>query len=241
MTWEDAVRKYKAHSPTADMNLTPLAGRPLSPAPHSAGRPNFKHEPQDMDIDSPPAPPNQEQQQQQQQQHPQQQQLHQQPQQQQPPPSLPPPANSRLSLSETRLRTPLPSGRGLEKIASTALPGIDSMRTDLQNAANRISSTIRRGRYVDAKALLLYWHEELDSGVRASVRELAHVLEKQYNYTFDISPIPVSSDECKSSWRWLSRKINEFVENRDERDVLKIVYYNGYSFLDGNREMVLSR
>jgi hypothetical protein len=47
-------------------------------------------------------------------------------------------------------------------------------------------------------------------------------------------------DGCKSPWRWLSRKTNEFVEDRDQRDVLKIVYYNGHSYLDSNREMILA-
>jgi len=207
MTWEDAVRKYRSHSPNGLQDLPPLAGRPISPAAMNNHR--FTHDPQDMEIDSTPN--------------------HHHP--------------GRAPLSEARIRTPLPSGPRLEKTAAAAiaLPGIDSLKSDLQGAASRILSSPHRSRYTAAHALLLYWQDDDDMGVRAAVEELREVLERHYHYTFEISAIPSSSDECKSSWRWLSRKINDFVDNRDQRDVLKFVYYNGHSYLDGNRDMVLAR
>ncbi|KAF4478993.1 hypothetical protein CGGC5_v012196 [Colletotrichum fructicola Nara gc5] len=147
-----------------------------------------------------------------------------------------PPGQHRLS--ESRIRTPLPSGPRLDK--PPMLPGIESLKSDLQTNVSRILSTPSRSRYSSAQALLLYWQDDPDLSVGSSVKELSEVLDQYYRYTFSISPIPSSSEACKNPWRWLSRKITDFVEDRDQRDVLKIVYYNGHSYLDGNREMVLA-
>lgn len=148
----------------------------------------------------------------------------------------------RPPLSEARIRTPLPSGPRLEKTAAAAiaLPGIDSLKSDLQGLASRISSNPERSRYSSVHALLLYWHDDHAADVRESIDNLREVLDTHYHYTFEIASIPSSPEDCKNSWRWLSRKLNEFVENRDQRDVLKIVYYNGHTYINGDREMVLS-
>ena len=202
MTWEDAARKYRSHSPNVQ-ELVPVSGR-LSPAPMSAK--TVYHDPQEMDLDASPA--------------------------QQP---------GRPPLSETRIRTPLPSGPRLDKPASvTSLPGIDSLKTDLQGVAARIVSDPYGSRYATVQALLLHWQDDDDQSVRTAISDLANVLESSYHYTFKIKSIP-SSSNCKSSWRWLSREINEFIDYHDQRDVLKIVYYNGHSYLDANREMILAR
>lgn len=146
----------------------------------------------------------------------------------------------RPSLSEARHRTPLPSGPRLEK--SLSLPGIESLRNDLQSNASRMLSTVSRSRYTSVQALLLFWQDDDDvTTVHNAVRELADVFDKYYHYTFQVQTIPSSADGSKSSWRWLSRQLNDFAEDRDQRDVLKIVYYAGHTYLDGNREMVLAR
>jgi hypothetical protein len=146
----------------------------------------------------------------------------------------------RPPLSEARIRTPLPTGPRLEK--SLSLPGIESLKNDIQNNAARMLSATTRGRYNSVQALLLFWQEDDDALlVQNAVRELADVFDKYYHYTFQIQIIPSSSESCKSSWRWLSRKLNDFAEERDQRDVLKIVYYIGHTYLDGNRDMVLAR
>lgn len=147
----------------------------------------------------------------------------------------------RPPLSEARIRTPLPSGPRLEK--SLSLPGIESLKNDLQTNVGRMLSTPSRDRYTAVQALLLFWQDDEDiSNVQAAVNELAEVFDKFYHYSFQIQTIPSSSsDGCKSSWRWLSRQLNDFAEDRDQRDVLKIVYYVGHTYLDGNREMVLAR
>ncbi|KZL73210.1 hypothetical protein CT0861_04264 [Colletotrichum tofieldiae] len=147
-----------------------------------------------------------------------------------------PPGQHRLS--ESRIRTPLPTGPRLDK--PPMLPGIESLKSDLQTNVSRILSTPSRSRYSSAQALLLYWQDDPDFSVGSSVKELGEVFDQYYRYTFSITTIPSASEACKSPWRWLSRKITDFVEDRDQRDVLKIVYYNGHSYLDGNREMVLA-
>ncbi|KAK8132937.1 hypothetical protein PG999_001110 [Apiospora kogelbergensis] len=53
MTWEDAMRKYRSHSPMQE--LVPLAGRPISPASSSLRHP-YTQDSQDMDVDSTPTP-----------------------------------------------------------------------------------------------------------------------------------------------------------------------------------------
>lgn len=146
----------------------------------------------------------------------------------------------RPPISEARIRTPLPSGPRLEK--SLSLPGIESLKNELQTNVSRMLSTPSRSRYNSAQVLLLFWQDDDDAfSVSNAVRELAEVLDKSYHYTFQIQTIPSSSDGCKSSWRWLSRQLNDFAEDRDQRDVLKIVYYAGHTYLDGNREMILAR
>ncbi|OAR01072.1 hypothetical protein LLEC1_05466 [Akanthomyces lecanii] len=147
---------------------------------------------------------------------------------------------SRLSLSDPRIRTPLPSGPRLEK--SLSLPGIESFRNDLQTTANRMLSATNRGRYLDARALLLVWQDDHDAAnVHAAMRELADVFEKQYRFAFQIQSIPSTERGlAKDTWRWLSRTLDRFADEDDRREVLKIVYYAGHTFLDENREMCLA-
>ncbi|KAL5611680.1 hypothetical protein BROUX41_000742 [Berkeleyomyces rouxiae] len=265
MTWEDAIRKYhRSHSP-AVTDITFLAAtRGLSPAPvANAGTNNHflnhvthappmnvnHHQMVSHPSQSPPglnandshpispslasktlaythdAPP---------------------PPQHPPLPHDmdldPPPLQQtpRASLGpDSRIRTPLPTGPRLEK-TPTPLPGIVNLKSELQNNVAKIFSTTNRTRYTAVHALLLYWQEDDDFNVQLSVRELADVLKKYYGYSLQIQPIPSPSEECHSSWRWLSRKINDFAEERDTRDVLKLVYYNGHTYLDANRDMVLA-
>ncbi|KAI1103436.1 hypothetical protein F4804DRAFT_352925 [Jackrogersella minutella] len=221
MTWEDAMRKYRSSSPLQD--LAPLAGRPISPAPNHA-RHHFTQDPQEMEIDSTPAAPNNAQN----------------------TPGRPP-------LNDARIRTPLPSGPRLEKPISTSplaatsnhytpLPTVDSVKADLENAASRILSSPHRSRYSSVCALFIYWQDDENPSVASAVEELGIVFDQYYRYAFEVLKIPSSaSDGCTNSWRWLSRIINDFTDKSDTRDVLKIVYYNGYSYLDEHREMVLAR
>ncbi|KAK3394350.1 hypothetical protein B0H63DRAFT_43407 [Podospora didyma] len=205
MTWEDAARKFRSHSPTMQ-ELAPLSGHPLSPAPLNS-KPVFTHDPQEMDVDTSPSQ-----------------------------------QSGRRPLGESRIsRTPLPSAPRLDKpLNMVPVPGIESLRADLQATASRILANPFRTRYSMVSALLVHWQEDDDHEARNALAELGKVLDQDYNYTFQIKSIPPSSDECKSSWRWLSREVTDFIDNQDHRDVLKIVYYSGHSYLNGNREMVLA-
>lgn len=218
MTWEDAIRKYqRAHSPMPD--LAPLAGRPISPA--SSMRHGFTQDPQEMDIDSTPTPVSQ---------------------------TTP----GRVPFGDPRMRTPLPLGPRLEKhmpmppLAAApppvmALPNINQIKSELETTASRLLSGPHSGRYSTVLALLICWQDDHDPDVSKTVDELAAVFH-EYGFAFEIIKIPrSSSDGCKNSARWLSRLINDFTDNNDTRDVLKIVYYNGCTLLDDNNEMVLAR
>lgn len=154
--------------------------------------------------------------------------------------------------SDSRLRTPLPSGPRLEKPVSmpplaaapphlSALPNIDSIKSDLEGSVSRILSSPHRSRYTTASVLVIHWQDE-EPAAKAAVDELSDVFRQIYHYAVDFAKIPSSeSDGCRNPWRWLSRIVNDFTERSDTRDTLKIVYYSGYSFLDENREMVLAR
>lgn len=139
------------------------------------------------------------------------------------------------------VRTPLPSGPRLERTAQAAmsLPGIDTFRSNLQSHTSNIIANPNRSRYSAVHALCLMWEDEQDVTVHQSVEELRSVLDRHYHYTFEVDLIP--SDEPERSHRWLSRKIGHFMEVNDQRDVLKIFYYNGHTQLNANRQMVLAR
>lgn len=259
MSWDEAKNMFKSHSPT--QKYSSLAGRPISPA--RGGLVSFgQADAQDMDMDTTPTPtpttphrmaeqplplpP-----------HPSSQPLqsypHQPPPHQQPsrtplqaqpkphPVPLSPAMPRRLSAgNESRLRTPLPSGRGLEKLASAALPGIESLSGDLQNAAAQIINTANphRSRYDAVQVIIFVWSNDADYEVRDAIEDLAVLFENSYSYAVDIQPIPVGT---QSPYRWLLQTISHFINNCDLRDTLKIVYYIGESYLDSEREMVLSR
>jgi hypothetical protein len=150
-------------------------------------------------------------------------------------PGRPPLSDARIS------RTPLPSGPRMDKAVPPATP-VDSARvSEIQEAASRILASSYRSRYSSVSALLLRWQDDDDVNASTAVEELGSVLQQFYNYTFQIKLIPPSSDGLKGSWRWLSREMTNFIDAEDQRDALKIVYYSGYSYLDGDREMMLAR
>lgn len=149
----------------------------------------------------------------------------------------------RTTFSDSRIRTPLPSGPRLDKVTPyTPGAGLDSPKSDIQGLASRILADPYRGRYRTVQVLLLYWEDDDDkAGVQEAVDQLSNILKAQYNHTLEIKSIPSPSETCKSSWKWLSSTITSFVEHNDQRDDLKIVYYNGHSYLDADRQMMLAR
>lgn len=149
----------------------------------------------------------------------------------------------RSTLSDSRIRTPLPSGPRPDKVTPyTPFTGLESPKGDIQGLASRILADPYRGRYRTAQVLLLHWeHDDDKPGAKEAMDQLSSILNGHYNYTLYTKPIPSPSENCKSSWKWLSSTITAFVEQHDQRDDLKIVYYNGHSYLDADREMVLAR
>lgn len=149
----------------------------------------------------------------------------------------------RTTSSESRIRTPLPSGPRLDKVTPyTPGAGLGSPKGDIQGLASRILADPYRGRYRSVQVLLLYWEDDDErAGVEGAVDQLSSILSAQYNHTLEIKSIPSPSESCKSSWKWLSSTITGFVEHNDQRDDLKIVYYNGHSYLDADRQMMLAR
>jgi hypothetical protein len=122
----------------------------------------------------------------------------------------------------------------------TTLPNIDFIKSELDTAASKYLSGPHTGRYSAVEALLIRWQDDESPEVLTAIEELRSVFQV---YSFSLKSIeipPSSSGLCKNSQRWLSREINDFTEDRDTRDVLKIVYYNGCTLLDDG-EMVLSR
>lgn len=113
-------------------------------------------------------------------------------------------------------------------------PGLSGLET------SRTVSGSSLHRYVAVHALLLNWEDELSVEVQSVTQELRGVFEEQYRYQCEIVSIPYCSEPSASS-RWLLDKISRFNAQTDRSDVLKIVYYNGHSYIDRNREMVLAK
>lgn len=127
-----------------------------------------------------------------------------------------------------------------------ALPSISNSIgrfADLQSMTSRVFANNSRTPYTSAHVLMLSWKDEVDPSVPDAIRRLAHVFEFSYGYKVEVVTIPstiTTPDGPRSPWKWLARRVSDFADVRDQRDVLKIVYYSGSSFLDSNREMVLA-
>lgn len=151
-------------------------------------------------------------------------------------------AHPSLSLNDPRIRTPLPTGPRLEKPANIApLPGYDNFRADLQGIADRILSNPSRSRYAGVAVLLVRWQDDEDINARTALQDLAKVFGESYHYNVQTKSVPRSTDESRSPYFWLSRTATDFLEEHNQRDILKIFYYSGYSYLDGDRDTVLAR
>jgi hypothetical protein len=146
------------------------------------------------------------------------------------------------ALSEARIRTPLPSGPRLEKSANLPpLPGFDTFRADLQGSADRILANSFRSRYAHVSVLLVRWQDDDNPEAHGALQELAKAFHEDYNYTVQVKSIPTASDEGRSSWLWLSHVVTDFITDHNQRDCLKIFYYSGYTYLNGDRDTVLAR
>ncbi|SPQ18785.1 17dace5b-b333-4dda-93f6-0bb821426f64 [Thermothielavioides terrestris] len=155
----------------------------------------------------------------------------------------PPPTHhhAQPALNEARIRTPLPSGPRPEKpISVSQLPGFDSFRADLQGSADRMLANPFRSRYAHVSVLLVRWQDDEHPGARSAVQELAKTFHEDYNYVVQIKSIPTSPADSTKPWLWLSQVVRDFIADHNQRDCLKIFYYSGCSYLNGDRDTVLA-
>ena len=119
-----------------------------------------------------------------------------------------------------------------------ALPGIETLGggiyAGLQTVVDRVVASRNSSRYSAVHVLLLSWQD--DAEAEPAVKELLQVFSESYRFDCEAHRIPHDG-----SWKWLSKVILGGPEEADRRDVLKVVYYNGHTYLDSNREMVLAR
>lgn len=111
------------------------------------------------------------------------------------------------------------------------------------SAAPPISRTLTGSeldRYAAVHALLLYWEDDSLDEVKRVTEDLRTVLQEQYHYTCEIDLIP-SCPEPFAASVWLSERLDRFNQHTNRPNILKIIYYNGRSYIDRHREMVLAR
>ncbi|KAJ4397591.1 hypothetical protein N0V93_001824 [Gnomoniopsis smithogilvyi] len=119
-------------------------------------------------------------------------------------------------------RKPLPGSRRDRTLHSTAqaalsLPAID------------------HNRYTTVHALHLQWDNEWRQGVLQAGMDLGKTLRDAYGFGYHMEVIPLGI-----SHKHFRERLQHFIEKEDERGVLKIVYYAGDSYLDGDRKMMLT-
>src|SRR3569833_169703 len=218
MSYDEAASKHSAPNPPQDFQ--PRVGHSLSPAQQPAGGRLVLGTPLDhpeMDLDATPTP-------------------------------TPPTPRGGVSVNNAHARTPLPNSapppnaaqtaHRSERLERMALAG-DALRAEIAGTRGIILNP-HRSRYVSARVLAFVWQDGPDHTVARQLDGLGRVLRENYNYTFDIERIPSASQECQSPYRWMSKRLTDFVDDRDRRDVLKIVFYSGYTYQDANRDMVLA-
>lgn len=78
---------------------------------------------------------------------------------------------------------------------------------------------------------MLYWEHDDDTNMRVAVETLSTTFTDSYHYAVQTRSIPPDSP-TQTSWTWLNNTLTEFMQQQDDQpDVLKILYYNGYSHL----------
>ena len=139
-------------------------------------------------------------------------------------------------------RTPLPSSPRLPRPASMIIiPGQEAFRADLQATATRIAMSPARSRYAHVSVLMVRWQDDEDRSAQGAIQELASVFREQYNYTVLDLLIPPHSGGKNNPSLWLAGQVTTFLSTEDQRDILKVFYYSGHSYLSSDRDMVLAR
>lgn len=89
--------------------------------------------------------------------------------------------------------------------------------------------------YKAVHALHLRWADESRQDVIQAGLDLEKTFRDTYNFRYQTESMPLGASQ-----KQLKDKIDQFLENEDEHDVLKIIFYTGESYLDGDRNMMLA-
>lgn len=95
--------------------------------------------------------------------------------------------------------------------------------------------TVGNNPYKAVHALHLRWADESRQNVIQAGLDLEKTLRDTYSFSYQTESMPLGASQ-----RQLKDKIDHFIENKDEHDVLKIIFYTGESYLDGDRNMMLA-
>lgn len=133
---------------------------------------------------------------------------------------------------------PSPDSAPLRMLVNSSSPPDPTIAAGFSTCRNFSTSELQR--YVAAHVLFLYWEDESLDEVKRAIEDLRKVFQEQYRYNCHVDVIP-SFPEPFASWAWLSGKLDQFNQHANKPNVLKIVYYNGRSYIDRHREMVLAK
>jgi hypothetical protein len=126
---------------------------------------------------------------------------------------------------------------------SGSLPSIESFVRDTQTPQTTASPS--HPRYTSVAVLCVYWcDDEAINSVREAVADMTRLLERDFQYTVETLEIPIGFAAGVTPARWLDEVTMNFVKSHEERDCLKVFYYNGYTYLSNageQKDMILAK
>lgn len=115
------------------------------------------------------------------------------------------------------------------------LPGAPVPRALSSTAAALSLPVIDHKRYTTVRVLHLQWANDWRQDLLKAGLDFAKTLREIYGFDHQLVVIPLVD-----SHKHLRDAIDSFTKNEDERGVLKIIYYAGNSYLNGDRSMMLA-
>jgi len=151
--------------------------------------------------------------------------------------SAPAPAPSARSGSR-QPRTPLPTGPRMERrLSGPAQPTASALSDvmELEAAALAMLASPHRVRYSKVVVHLFHWAKD-EKRVIDAIQGLADTLRSEYQYMCKVQAIQASAEGC----HWVLNEAIRVFDADDNREVMKIYYFGGHSYLkDG--QMMISR
>lgn len=152
----------------------------------------------------------------------------------------------RSSFSESRVRTPLPSKPRQDRASTVSFPQLNGgvsnggiLTSNSHGATVRTSEGFVRDRYRRVSALLLRWQDDEDPVLINSMDEFREVLGEYYDCSCQAKTVP-SANQNQNISMWVLAEILQFLKT-DTEDELKILYWSSNSYLDEDRQMILTR